>query len=113
MGGLQSVSLLLLRRRSKRSGRFLILLRTRTGDAGTSRQSGCCAMADHLRADVPGARRALRAVLLAPVRRRPAKRTDGHTVYAVDGETAAGALLRGERSLEMASPGGFEPPLPP
>ena len=68
---------------------------------------------DHLRADVPAARKALRALLVAPVRCRPVKRPEGHTVYAVEGETAAGALLRGKRFLEMASPGGFEPPLPP
>ena len=68
---------------------------------------------DCLQADVAGARKALRALLLAPVRCRPLKRPDGRMVYAVEGETAAGPLLGGERFLEMASPRGFEPRLPP
>jgi DNA invertase Pin-like site-specific DNA recombinase len=68
---------------------------------------------DCLRADVAGARKALRALLVAPVRCKPLRRPDGRTIYAVEGETAAGALFGGERFLEMASPRGFEPRLPP
>ncbi len=67
---------------------------------------------DDLHADVPAARAALRKLLDGPLVFRPVMVGHHRKTYAFEGHTRVGALLDSVY-LEVASPRGFEPRLPP
>ena len=67
---------------------------------------------DLLRGDVPRARQALRKLLVGKLRFTPVLQA-GRKSYTFEGQTRVGPLLVTQGYIEVASPGGFEPPLPP
>jgi hypothetical protein len=64
-----------------------------------------------MQGDAAAARKALRKLLKEPIRYIPAER-DGKKVLRAEEQTTVGALLP-QGYINMASPRGFEPLLPP
>jgi hypothetical protein len=74
-------------------------------------QVGIGRFKDLMQGEGAAARKALRQLLKEPIRCIPAER-DGKKVLRAEGQTTVGALLP-QGYINMASPRGFEPLLPP
>ena len=74
-------------------------------------QEGMRTLNNLLQSDVPSARRALKSLLGSAIRCKPVIR-DGKKTLALEGETKLGSFLP-PSYINVASPRGFEPLLPP